>query len=651
MLSTGVFACLQEYATQMKNSNTNIGRGLLYIATLTILLFSAFPATASSLEDGEAAFRAKDYERAMKLLKPSAARGVPKAQVLIARMYAFGLGIAKDVDLAFSLAKKAAARGSPEGQTVLGAFYLNGIGTPADTAEGLKFYTLAAAQGHAPAQLALGYQYSSGRQVTQDYIESNKWYRMAADQGEAGGQNGLGNAYQSGRGVVKDLDEALKWYRLAAAQGSIGGQMNLANMYELGQGVAKNYEEAARWYLLAAAQGFAPAKKKLEVEPLKSAVAKIDPATASSNAGASKPTAKSNSAVGTTRSASSKILSEVEYKTTKGCKAVFHMDVSEPANKKTNRLDWSGRCVGGYVDGDGTMKALWTDGEIRTIVATFVKGREEGYGTEVRSNGAGRVTYKGNYVRGMPQGRGEKTWDSEKGVTKKYVGEFVDAVPEGKGRYETENFEYEGEFRSMQFHGKGTLRYSNGVTISGYFINGNTPTSGHIENSNGVVYDGQLSNGRPEGQGRMIYTNLTIYAGEFSDGQPNGEGTHTANGKTTNVTADKGKLTRRYDAAEIAETARIEEQGRANAQEAQEQFELRAQWEREQIERQQADAQRRVALCMSAMFGRSTKTGGFGESSSNANKCNSDSNAHLIALPPSYVCRRDFRGAVQCDPQ
>lgn len=81
--------------------------------------------------------------------------------------------------------------------------------------------------------------------------------------------------------------------------------------------------------------------------------------------------------------------------------------------------------------------------------------------------------------------------------------------------------------------------------------------------------------------------------------------------------------------------------------ELEEQLALRDQWVREQ----QADSQRRTSLCMASMLGRSTKTGSAGESMANAVQCRSDSNAHLTPPPPSYVCRRDVRGNVQCDPQ
>lgn len=98
---------------------------------------------------------------------------------------------------------------------------------------------------------------------------------------------------------------------------------------------------------------------------------------------------------------------------------------------------------------------------------------------------------------------------------------------------------------------------------------------------------------------------------------------------------------------EIDNLRREIEATKLRQRELEEQLALRDQWVREQ----QANSQRRTSLCMASMLGRSTKTGSAGESMANAVQCRSDSNAHLTPPPPSYVCRRDVRGNVQCDPQ
>lgn len=297
-----------------------------------------------------------------------------------------------------------------------------------------------------------------------------------------------------------------------------------------------------------------------------------------------------------------------ERKTSKGCKSLLYDDATQADGiTEFERMDWTGRCVGGFVEGEGTLTARWKSGLLTKTVGTFRKGVVEGAGSR-------EVTY--------PDGR--KTF---------LKGDFVDGVASGKGRLESPDSVYEGEFRDMRFQGQGTLRYTNGFTIGGYFSNGSTPTSGHIEYPSGVVFDGQMVKGRPEGQGRMTFANMSVYAGEFSDGKPHGEGTHTSNGKTTNVRADKGQLSRRYDAAELAEFARIEEQRRNYEQQLQEQAAAS-----ERAAKQAADdLQSQRYLCLARAAATPTGFGSAGEKFANMAKCNQDVNTEFqapqIAVP------------------
>jgi hypothetical protein len=81
----------------------------------------------------------------------------------------------------------------------------------------------------------------------------------------------------------------------------------------------------------------------------------------------------------------------------------------------------------------------------------------------------------------------------------------------------------------------------------------------------------------------------------------------------------------------------------------------------EEPQRQLADEQRaeevalkerdrQILLRTSAMLLRPTRTGSFGESLASANQCASDPNAHLRPQSPSYTCRRDVFGDVNCNP-
>ena len=218
------------------------------------LLLSVGMAFAAALEDGIAAFNAKNYEKALLLLQPEAEQGVAAAQGLLARIYANGWGTSIDRKTAYKWAKLAAAKGDASGQVVLGVASEKGGGVPKDHQAAVKWYKLAADQGYALGQSNLGLMYRNGFGVTKDYAEALKWLRLAADQGNPQGQTHLGYMYRNGFGVAKDYAEALKWYRLSADQGYSVGQSSLGYMYLSGFGVTKDYEEALKWYRLAAAQ-------------------------------------------------------------------------------------------------------------------------------------------------------------------------------------------------------------------------------------------------------------------------------------------------------------------------------------------------------------------------------------------------------------
>ncbi len=222
---------------------------------LTALLFCVGVANAGNLEDGIAAFSAKNYPKALELLRPEAEQGVAKAQGLLARMHANGWGTPKNLEDALKWARLAAAQGDSAGQVGVGYVYRNGFGVTKDYDEALKWFRLAAAQGDALGQSNLGNMYQGGLGVIKDYDEAVRLYRLSVAQGNYAGQGNLGYMYRNGFGVTKNYDEAIKWFRLGAEQGGAFAQSQLAYMYINGFGVPVDYEQALKWNRLAAEQG------------------------------------------------------------------------------------------------------------------------------------------------------------------------------------------------------------------------------------------------------------------------------------------------------------------------------------------------------------------------------------------------------------
>ena len=337
-------------------------------------------------------------------------------------------------------------------------------------------------------------------------------------------------------------------------------------------------------------------------------------------------------------------LIEMEQRTTKGCRVVFYVETSK-SRIEMKSLEWSGECKNGFSEGRGTLIAKYTNKDSAKVVANFKRGRKEGPGTveEVFAEG-GKIFFRGNFTNGLKQGNGEQVLDNALGYSYHYKGNFVDGSPEGNGRMETEDWNYIGEFqgkfqpsgtgrfdfyrnktryegdvRDGKPNGMGKLSSPAGATISGYFVNGESPAAGRIDYPDGGVYEGELRSGQPHGKGRATYPDRTVYVGRFLNGNPHGEGdTQSAVEQRRNANSNKENEVQR--SSEVRDNRRRSEE--ANEQQ--------------------------IAACQAAMIMRPTRGGSYGEALQAASQCNADPNAHQRPLPPSYSCRRDHMGNINC---
>jgi hypothetical protein len=118
---------------------------------------------------------------------------------------------------ALRLARPLAVEGDPRAQSMLGLLYYRGHGVPQDHNEALKWFRNAADQDDATAQFYLGVMFSKGQGVPQDNTEAAKWFRRAADLGKAQAQYNLGLFYATGEAGERDNVSAHMWFNLAAA--------------------------------------------------------------------------------------------------------------------------------------------------------------------------------------------------------------------------------------------------------------------------------------------------------------------------------------------------------------------------------------------------------------------------------------------------
>ena len=132
-----------------------------------------------TLASGLAAFEAKHFARAMKILAPLAGKANVEA------MYRCAI------------------------------IYQNGLGMHANEEAALRMMSAAAEQGHALAQHGLGFMYMQGECVARDGEKAAEWFTKAAEQGLAGSQTTLAMMYEEGSLVPKNPELASYWYKKA----------------------------------------------------------------------------------------------------------------------------------------------------------------------------------------------------------------------------------------------------------------------------------------------------------------------------------------------------------------------------------------------------------------------------------------------------
>ena len=97
-----------------------------------------------------------NYLRAFMLAQDAAESGEPRAQGVLAMLYAFGQGVNSDYGLAKSWAEKGAERDDPYALDTLAHLFLEGLGVPPDAQKGIEYLETSAAAGDSSALFTLG---------------------------------------------------------------------------------------------------------------------------------------------------------------------------------------------------------------------------------------------------------------------------------------------------------------------------------------------------------------------------------------------------------------------------------------------------------------------------------------------------------------
>ena len=137
------------------------------------------PARSHAADCLLSAYSKGDYARLTKLLVPYARDGAIDAQVMLARMYLHGTGVAADAGQAATWMRKAAEKGSTVAAYDSGVFSEDGVGGPKDYAAAANWFRKAAHQRHADAAFNLALLYQSGLGVERNAAMALLWIDAA----------------------------------------------------------------------------------------------------------------------------------------------------------------------------------------------------------------------------------------------------------------------------------------------------------------------------------------------------------------------------------------------------------------------------------------------------------------------------------------
>jgi len=155
----------------------------LIVAVAAILVGYGHAAYAD-IASGRAAFDAGHYNLARREFEQAIAQGNYEGRYWIARLYDLGYGVARNPERAFRMMKEAAQKGVVLAERRLGEMYRDGYGVLQDYPRARTWLDAAATDGDMVAQRELGKLYAGATDVPADPIRAYAWYDVAARSGD-----------------------------------------------------------------------------------------------------------------------------------------------------------------------------------------------------------------------------------------------------------------------------------------------------------------------------------------------------------------------------------------------------------------------------------------------------------------------------------
>ena len=190
---------------------------------------------------------------------------------------------------------------------------------------------------------------------------------------------------------------------------------------------------------------------------------------------------------------------------------------------------WNNDQIGDY--------GAFFDNEGNYYKGKLVNGKGNGEGELVLSN---KVKYIGNFIDDIPNGQGKmiNLLDGSE-----YEGDIAQGKKEGRGILKFKDGTiYEGEFKDDNFNGNGVLKFFNGRKYEGNFKEGKMDGDGKFTWEDGKTYIGQYVNDKKHGKGKLMWNNDKYYDGNWVNNKQHGEGMYYLNGKVLKGQFRFGKI-------------------------------------------------------------------------------------------------------------
>ena len=200
---------------------------------LTLLLLSATtisavardaadPSPASDLnrpdyDAGQSAYAAGHFVEALRIWRPLAESGDPRAAFGLGLLYDLGEGVGQDAAAAFVWYRAAAEAGVPLAEFNIAVMYDSGVGTDRNAAEAAAWYANAAAHGIARAEYNLAQLYTAGDGVPRNPDVAKAWYTVSAAHGLSAASSKLASLSENRTAAVSVLAKSALSPVIAAA--------------------------------------------------------------------------------------------------------------------------------------------------------------------------------------------------------------------------------------------------------------------------------------------------------------------------------------------------------------------------------------------------------------------------------------------------